>query len=299
MSLRSLAAITLVAGIFMSCNLKESLFRGFDRTDEPAESALARPVSPYPEMVYIPEGSFAMGSNLKDNEKPVHTVHVGPFYLDIYEVTVADYRRYCRAKRRKMPEQPAWNRDNHPVVNVSWNNARGYAKWAGKRLPTEAEWEYAARGLGKYDDYVGSGNALFGESYGNIADETVKREKYFYPIVDGYDDGYMYTSPVGHFMTNALGVADMRGNVLEWVADWYGASYYADSEEVDPKGPPKGRFKVIRGASYNRSGEYMRVTYRTWYHPSSKFPFLGFRCARDVEVPENLRETAAITEKDQ
>lgn len=228
-----------------------------------------------------------MGSILKPNEQPVHTVYVSGFYLDVNEVTVREYRQFCRQTGRTMPQQPDWNYDNHPVVNVSWGNAKAFAKWAGKRLPTEAEWEYAARGLGESPDYAGPENMLFGNSYGNVADESVKRVKYFYPIVDGYDDGHLYTAPVGSFGASKVGLMDMRGNVLEWCADWYAETYATDGEELDPQGPAKGRYKVVRGASFNRSGKYMRVTYRTWYDPTSKFNFLGFRCAKDADLPMN------------
>ena len=291
-----LLIISIYSGLLLgSCTIYKKFRTHFSFSDSKEKIEQDIHKSPYPRMLYIPAGSFKMGSNLKKNEQPVHQVQISSFFLDIYEVTVSEFRAYCQAVNKKMPNQPKWSRDNHPIVNVSWGDAKAYARWAGKRLPTEAEWEYAARDLGRSPDYPASDNLLFANVYGNIADESVKRVKFFYPIVDGYDDGYLYTSPVGSFELSKPGLADMRGNVLEWCADWYSDTYYAKSAKVDPKGPAKTRFKSIRGASYNRSGEYLRATYRSFYHPSSRFPFLGFRCALDVEPSSTLQKSGSIT----
>jgi len=287
----------LIVILVSACTVNDKIFSRFSSGESGEKSAQYIPPAPFPGMVYVAAGTFMMGSNMKKNERPVHEVHVSAFFLDVYEVSVAEFRAFCRAKNRKMPEQPEWSRDNHPVVNIRWWDANAYAKWAGKRLPTEAEWEYAARGMGKSPSYIESDDLLFGRSFGNVADESVKRVKYFYPIKDGYDDGHLHTAPVGSFAANKLGVADMRGNVLEWCFDWYSDSYYSSSINIDPKGPSKTRFKSIRGGSYNRSGEYLRATYRTWYHPGSRFPFLGFRCAVDVEKPAGLQKPGSITNK--
>lgn len=232
-------------------------------------------------MAYIPGGWFNIGSNLKADESPVHRVYVKGFYMDATEVTVAEYRRFCMATNRKMPKQPAWSGENLPVVNVTWLEATTYAQWAGKRLPSEAEWEYAARGASKDVTYSISQQTMYGRSFGNIADESIKRIKYSFPIKERYEDGYPYAAPVASFPANTFGLADMDGNVLEWCADWYDAKYYTNKVQLNPRGPEAGSYRIVRGASWNRSGEYLRATYRTFYTPSCTFEFLGFRCVMD------------------
>ena len=234
-----------------------------------------------PGMKFIPDGTFMMGSTAKETETPVHKVHVDGFYLDEHEVTVYEYLRFCKATRRRMPKQPVWNDDDHPVVNVTWKDARDYAAWSGKRLPTEAEWEYAARSTKPGTRYAGDPkNSYFG-SFGNIADESMLRVKLRFPVKSRYDDGYIHSAPVGSFPANIFSLYDMEGNVLEWCADWYDPNYYKNSEKENPQGAAKGNYKIIRGASWNRSGDYLRSTYRSWYPPACAFDFLGFRCAKD------------------
>ncbi len=234
-------------------------------------------------MVYIPAGWFKMGSNKKADEKPIHRVYIKAFYMDKYEVTVKEFRRFCLATKRKMPMQPFWNNDDHPVVNVTWKEAQAYARWAGKRLPTEAEWEYAARCGTNSLSFPLKTEQSYIKLYGNVADYSLLRKDARRIIVNNYDDGFPYTSPVGYFPPNLFGVYDMEGNVLEWCADWYDAHYYARSPETNPTGPEKGRYKVIRGGSWNRSGDYLRTTFRTWYPQQVRFEFLGFRCVMDLD----------------
>ena len=232
-------------------------------------------------MIFIPGGTYRMGSNKKKNEYPIHSVTLSGFYLDKHEVTVEEYRRFCKATRRKMPKQPQWNDEDHPIINVTWLDARDYAKWANKRLPTEAEWEYAARGTRRSFYYTYGSSSHHGKNYGNIADESFHQIKAQFPIVEKYYDGYVYTAPVESYPPNVFGLYDMEGNVLEWCADWYSDKYYKTSPKVNPKGPQKGRYKVIRGASWNRGFRYLRATYRTYYPVKADYEFLGFRCARD------------------
>jgi len=183
-----------------------------------------------------------------------------------------------------MPEQPIWNQENHPVVNVNWKEANAYAEWVGKRLPTEAEWEYVASGGSEDYEFVYQNSQQYGKNYENIADESMRRVKYHFPVVSGYDDGYVYTSPAGLFAPNRFGIHDLNGNVLEWCSDWYDEKYI-NEELTNPMGPSDGRYKVIRGASWNRSGSYMRTSYRTFYSTTVRFEFLGFRCAKDASLP--------------
>ncbi|MCD6374161.1 MAG: formylglycine-generating enzyme family protein [Caldisericaceae bacterium] len=283
--------IILLTILLFSCQSKVDFFskKPVDRIETHNEPAIPEEING---MILIPGGWFAMGSKQKADERPVHKVYVKSFYLDKYEVTVEEYRRFCVATGRRMPIQPFWNSDNHPVVNVSWYDARAYAKWACKRLPTEAEWEYAARAGGKNLSYPLKVERAYIKSYGNIADFSLFQKEYRRTVLNNYEDGFPYTSPVGYFPPNPFGIYDLEGNVLEWCADWYDSHYYSQSPAENPTGPAKGNYKVIRGGSWNRSGEYLRTTFRTWYPPQCTFNFLGFRCAMDVEVVQQQKKSS-------
>jgi sulfatase modifying factor 1 len=220
------------------------------------------------EMVLIPAGEFQMGSNESDDEKPIHTVYLDAFYIDKYEVTNAQYKKFMDATGQKAP--PNWNNSgynatNQPVVGVTWNDAKAYADWAGERLPTEAEWEKSARG------------GLVGKKY--PWGDTLTYDDANYSGTGGKDI-WSITSPVGSFAPNGYGLYDMAGNAWEWCADWYGNNYYGSSPKSNPTGPASGSYRVLRGGSWNDSDDRdLRTASRGYLAPSRPYFKLGFRCA--------------------
>ena len=236
-------------------------------------------------MVLIPGGEFTRGTLSKEaqkiclknndhckekwfrDEEPLHRVKLDPFYLDIYEVTQKDYQRLLK----KNPSD--FKGPNLPVENVTWFEATGYCRKMGKRLPTEAEWEWAARG-GRKGTFSWGNEA---ESHkANFCDRSCEKrwkEKHF-------EDGYAYTAPVGSFPPNDYGLHDMAGNVYEWVGDWYDEDYYKNTPHENPKGPEKGSRKIIRGGSWINYSVGVRPSDRTEAKPSDTNNFVGFRCAR-------------------
>jgi formylglycine-generating enzyme required for sulfatase activity len=195
-------------------------------------------------MVLTPVGEFQMGDNFNeggDDERPVHTVYLDAFYIDKYEMTNALYKKFMEATGHRTPADwtnPSFNQPNQPVVGVSWDDAEAYARWAGKRLPTEAEWEKAARG------------GLVGKRYPRGNDISHNDENYY--GTSGADI-WQGLAPVGKFPPNGYGLYDMSGNVYEWVADWYLANYYAISPQKNPKGPDTGSWRVLRGGTWSNS----------------------------------------------
>ncbi len=287
----------IIAGLLFSCN-KEVFHLTYQKHQ--SQETMVKQQNNLPEeingMRLIQGGWFSMGSNYKSDEQPVHRVFVKPFYLDKFEVTVNEFRRFCVETGHKMPLQPFWNKDDHPVVNINWNDAQAYAKWAGKRLPTEAEWEFAARGGQPILKYALNNKHSYVQSHGNIADYSLLNKDGRRIVETGYDDGFPFTSPVGYFPPNVFGIYDMEGNVLEWCSDWYDANYYVKGETRDPRGPAIGNYKVIRGGSWNRCGQYLRPTFRTWYPPQCNFEFLGFRCAMDTDkIPQQIKHQPLIS----
>jgi len=222
----------------------------------PVETATKMPDG----MARIPGGYFLMGSDKYNDEKPVHKVYVDGFYLDKYEVTVAQYERFLNATGQRQPEN--WNEQlqqrNHPVVYVSWDDAVAYARWAGKRLPTEAEWEYAARGGNAGLD----GKAKYEYPWGNEA----SHERANYSGKEGKNQ-WDRTAPVGSFSANGYGLYDMAGNVWEWCADWYDENYYTQSPERNPRGPSNGQSRVLRGGGWINNDSNMRCALRLWFTP--------------------------------
>ncbi|MBI4468750.1 MAG: formylglycine-generating enzyme family protein [Acidobacteria bacterium] len=244
-----------------------------------------------------------------DDERPVHRVTLSPFYIDATEVTNASFAHFIQATDYKTdaekngfswifregqkdwkaedgadwrhpfgPESNIDDRMNQPVVNVSWNDALAFAAWAGKRLPTESEWEYAARG-GVEGQIYPWGNELKpgGRPVANFWQGT-------WPSDNRREDGYYYTAPVASFTPNGFGLYDMVGNAWEWTADWYSEDYYKRSPPKDPMGPSSGEMRVARGGSWfcspNYCGAY-RIGFRGKSPPDSSFNNVGFRCAKD------------------
>jgi len=221
--------------------------------------------------VWIPPGTFQMGcspgdSECKDDEKPAHRVTITKgFWLGQTEVTVGAYRRFAAAAGRGMPEAPdfnrGWDNEQMPIVEVSWEDAQAFCRWAGGRLPTEAEWEYAAR--------AGNTEARYGP-----LDEVAWYNK----------NSGRRTHEVGQKRPNAWGLYDMLGNVWEWVSDWYDENHYAGSPERDPQGPAGGRFRDLRGGPWDGSPRVVRVSFRYRNYPNLWDYGYGFglRCVREV-----------------
>ena len=181
-------------------------------------------------------------------------------------------------------------KDNHPVINISWNDARAYCDWLNRktgktyRLPTEAEWEYAASNGSKHTKFSWGNSDPSGKKGGSLADET-GAAKYNWTknatnIFIGYTDGYVNTAPAGSFDPNNFGLYDMTGNVWEWCSDWYGSDYYANSPSKDPTGPSSGSCRVLRGGSWFSVPLYCRVAFRDFVAPGYRNFHSGFRLAR-------------------
>jgi len=233
-------------------------------------------------MAFIPGGTFLMGSKEYENERPEHQVYVDAFYMDKYEMTVAQYQRFLKATGRQEPYD--WNYSdnwrkqlrypNQPVVYVNWEDANAYALWLGKRLPTEAEWEYAARGGNTGLD----GKPKYQYPWGNEA--SANRANF---DADGNrrSDWERYLQDVGSFSPNGYGLYNMAGNVSEWCADWYGY-YDQNSPSRNPKGPSKGPSRVLRGGAWNHKADDLRCANRYFNLPFVEQYNVGFRCARDV-----------------
>ncbi len=223
------------------------------------------------EMILVPAGEFMMGSPSGKgayDEYPQHRVYVDAFYMDEYEVTMSQYMAFIRATgHRGLPDwvskyAPS---DNCPVVGVSWDDAVAYAQWVGKRLPTEAEWEYACR----------AGSAMkysFGNDEGRLGE---------YAWYDKNSGGK--THPVGQKKPNNWGLYDMHGNVWEWCSDWHDSKYYQSSPSKNPKGPANGRYRVLRGGSWGHYASYIRSAYRDIGTPVDTRSGVGFRCAKDIK----------------
>ena len=238
-------------------------------------------------MVLIPAGTYDMGSTTGDSdEQPVHTVSIDAFYMDMYEVTNARYQQFVQ--KTGYPEPPLWhnprfNAPELPVVRVTWRDAVAYATWTNKRLPTEAEWEYAARGnlIGKKyptGDIITHADANFG---GKVSAPQSGDIPF---LADA--DRWEWTSPVGSFPPNGYNLFDMAGNVWEWCFDEYNGEFYSLSPQNNPRfgreiAPDNENFRILRGGGWGGSAADLRVADR-WYHLTSGST-VGFRCVKDVD----------------
>lgn len=248
----------------------------------------------FSEEILIPHGQFVMGNNDKEcqcYEYPAHSILLDSFYIDKYEVTnyrfkeFIDANGYCdstywtpvgwRFRQKLNLLQPKYwddenfgiNQPNKPVVGISWYEASAFAKWAGKRLPTEAEWERAARSTDKRPYPWGSEKpdgerCNFGYIFGSTLNSSTK-------VAGSYELG-----------KSQDGLYDMAGNVSEWCNDWYNTDYYSKSPKENPQGPQYGDFKCLRGGSWYLYARFMKVTARDFGEPETRTNFTGFRCAR-------------------
>jgi formylglycine-generating enzyme len=223
-------------------------------------------------MVLIPKGEFNMGKNTPNptDWQPEHKVTIDSFYLDKYEVTNQQYYEFCQATKHALPEfwgmkefKCSLDFPDHPIVCVSFFDAVSFAKWVGKRLPTEAEWEYACRG-GLTDKNFHTGDQL-DSTKANFAKK------------------YKGTLKIGTFAPNNFGIYDMPGNVWEWTSDNYSDDYYLTSESNNPQGPKTGRFKVIRGGSWHSGAMCVQNYFRNGLSPSWVDFGVGFRCAKNIK----------------
>ncbi len=220
---------------------------------------------PVTEMIFIAGGEFLMGKDGYADHSPAHQVRIDPFYLERHEVTNAQYLAFCTATEHKLPEY--WeigfhsgpDYPDHPVIGISWSDAVAYARWRDARLPTEAEWEYAARG-GLAGMNYSHGDTLTAGLYAKSDDKG--------PIA------------VASCPPNGFGLHDMTRNVVEWVHDWYGNDYYRSSPVANPTGPGHGRERVIRGGGWHTGPYCSRVYYRHALKSNWLDYNVGFRCAR-------------------
>jgi eukaryotic-like serine/threonine-protein kinase len=226
-------------------------------------------------MMLVPAGEFKMGSILGDgDEQPTHTVYLDAYYIDKYEIINALYMACVNVGACDPPRQsdsvthPSYygnpEFDNYPVIYVDWNMAKTYCEWRGVQLPTEAQWEKAARGTdGRTYPWGETVDKIYANSNQNLLDTTA---------VGSYERG-----------KSIYGVYDMAGNVFEWVADWYSETYYQDSPSSNPLGPDTGQYRVLRGGSWHSFPYSFRSSFRGAYDfPEGFGPNLGFRCAKSA-----------------
>ena len=258
--------------------------------------------------VWVPPGTFQMGCSFDDsachnmepfsNENPLHSVTISKgFWMGQTEVTVSAYRKYAEATGNKSinelihatPErfrvEGFPKSDDHPLAFVAWEDAVQYCEWAGGRLPTEAEWEYAARAGSKTARYSNLEDiAWYADNSGQLrlnSSELEDRQFRNQLLKDNRND----THHVGEKAPNNFGLYDMLGNVSEYCNDWYDGNYYEISVEIDPVGPSNGEFRVIRGGEFRSRPLAVRVSWRSYMLVNHRFESIGFRCVLDT-IPQ-------------
>ena len=248
--------------------------------------------------VLVPTGKFWMGKAYtiylesadlvardRMDDKPANHVHLDAFYIDKYEVTNVDYAKFVEATHIRAPwhwpqGKVPTGQEKFPVYNINWYESADYCKSVGKRLPTEAEWEKAARGGLDRNHYTWGDNEidrseqllLAPQGAGRIGNKPV-------PAALGRSDAMA----VGSFEANGYGLYDMTGNVMEWTSDWYDNNYYPFMPKVNPKGPETGKYKSVRGAGWGDGGGHgdeKVVDYRNFTDPDTHISTIGFRCAK-------------------
>jgi Uncharacterized conserved protein len=222
---------------------------------------------PQTHWVKVEGGQFMMGCYATDkecypDEQPPHKVKINTFYISAYEVTVKEYRAFCKATGHSFPCPSGWTfQDWQPMTFISWSDANAYAQWIGARLPTEAEWEYAARGGNQSKGYIYSGS----NNYDDVG--------------WSYENAQGQLHPVGKKQPNELGLYDMSGNAWEWCSDNYAIFYYKDSPQDNPQGPTKGLGKCNRGGCFSFDFNLMRTTHRRGSGKDTVGSGTGFRVA--------------------
>lgn len=223
--------------------------------------------------ILVGGGRFKMGNDngLSPDESPEHEVTLDSFYVSATEVTFDQYDRFCEATKRNRPNDNGWGRGTMPVINVNWNDAYEYCQWASKttaksvRLPTEAEWEYAARGGRKSQGCTFSGGNQL-DDFGWYSENSGRR-----------------SHQVSAKLPNELGIYDMTGNVWEWCEDWYSDEYYSVSPQKNPQGPVSGQYHVLRGGSWLSTTAYSHVTTRSSLRSDYVSVNNGFRVVMDTK----------------
>jgi len=245
----------------------------------------------YEGMVRIPAGIFEMGDHFgkgEKDERPVHAVYISEFWMDIHLVTNKEYKKCVEAGICYPPKESRSatrinyysdkRYDDYPVIYIDGEDARTYSEWIGKRLPTEAEWEYAARG-GLWQLRYPNGNRI-----------SKRDANYNY-------DGSTDTTEVGSYHPNGYGLYDMAANVWEWVSDWYDENYYKISPTRNPQGPSSGEVRVVRGGSFDCYVFCARVSYRDWRIPANRCNDLGFRCVKNTSNLTSLRNKSLASDQ--
>ena len=268
----SLPIIAILRGT-ISTPLEAEPQRSEEEAGNPAQDSSASEAPLEEELVVIPAGPFIRGTSRGGfDEQPERKIYLDEFLIDRYEVTNAQYAAFVKAtghRKSGPPSRYAKNTGrmrgvNQPAVYVSWEDAKAYCEWRGRRLPTEAEWEKAMRGTDGRLWPWGNVEIPGGANWARV------------------DDGFEVAAPVGRVRSDAspYGVMDGAGNVMEWVDDWYLEGAYAAAADRNPESPEYGTYKVLRGAAYTSSGSDLRITARSKMMSDFRDETIGFRCAQ-------------------